>query len=220
MSRHGPCSPGLKPSVPSSRPPPGGIVVGLADAGTSTRSSSFMAPPSGTSTTPSMSTARWSTCCFASAGTWHPPRHSSAAPGDRRDPASGHRHRSPSALRQGSPAEPARLAAHSDRPPSSERRDHQTDRAQPHRDPRSTASLSRPQDHGDRSAIPRRVRGDARSAKRGCRSAVSGAGLPSPIGHPRRPYACCRRRDGYPGGRAEKGRLTVTPRRSSRFKLP
>src|ERR1700730_7667380 len=144
-----------------------------------------------------------------------PPR-----PGDRRDPASGHRHRSPSALRQGSPAEPARLAAHSDRPPSSERRDHQTDRAQPHRDPRSTASLSRPEDHGDRSAIPRRVRGDARSAKRGCRSAVSGAGLPSPIGHPRRPYACCRRRDGYPGGRAEKGRLTVTPRRSSRFKLP
>jgi hypothetical protein len=60
---------------------------------------------------------------------------------DRRDPTGGHRHRSPSALRQGSPAEPARLAAHSDRPPSSDRGDHQTDRA-PHRDPRSIASLS------------------------------------------------------------------------------
>ena len=100
------------------------------------------------------------------------------------------------------------------------RRDHQTDRAQPHRDPRSTASLPGSQDHGDRSAIPRRVRGDACSATRGCRSAVAGAWLPSPVGHSRRPYAGRRRCHGHPGFRADKGRLTVTPRRSSRFNLP
>src|SRR5215472_10321353 len=61
MSRPGPCSPGPKPSVHSSRPRPGAIVVGLAAAGTSTRSSSSVAASSGTSTAPSMSTARWST---------------------------------------------------------------------------------------------------------------------------------------------------------------
>ena len=120
MSRPGPCSPGPKPSVPSSRQPPGGIVVGLADAGRSTRSSSSMAPPSGTSTALSMSTARWSTYCLASApGPDLRPGVLPPRPGDRRDRAGGHRHRSPSALRQGSSAEPARLAALSDRPPSS-----------------------------------------------------------------------------------------------------
>jgi transposase-like protein len=59
-----------------------------------------------------------------------------------RGPAGGHRHRSPSALRQSSPTEPAQLVAHSDRSPSSDRRDHQTDRAQPYCDPRSTSRLS------------------------------------------------------------------------------
>ena len=160
-----------------------------------------------------------STCCFPNGGTWPPPSILPPRPGDRRDRAGGHRHRSPSALRQGWPAEPARLAAHSDRPPSSERRDHQTHRAQPHRDPRSTASLSGSQDHRDRPAIPRRIRGDACSATRGCRSAVAGAWLPSPVGHSRRPYAGRRRCHGHPGFRADEGRLTVTPQRSSRLYL-
>jgi hypothetical protein len=102
MSRPGQCSLGPKPSVHSSRPRPDGIVVGLAAAGISTRSSN--------------------------------------------------------------------------RSPSPDRRDHQTDRAQPHRDPRSTSSLPGPYDHSDQSATPRRVRGRRPGLSRRARP-----GLPRPL---------------------------------------
>ena len=48
-------------------------------------------------------------------------------------------------------------------------------------------------------------------ASRGCRSAVSGAWLPTPVGHSRRPCARRRRCHGHSGSRAEQGSLTVDP---------
>jgi hypothetical protein len=110
MSRPGPCSPGLSPSVHGetlTQSVEHWFSMGTAGAWLW----SWRDPRCrGLGNRPDLlqlqqARIRWSTFCFVNGGTWPPPRHSSAAPG--RPPAGGHRHRSPSALRQGSPAEPA-----------------------------------------------------------------------------------------------------------------
>ena len=139
----------------------------------------------------------------------HTPGIPAARPGDRRNPGGGHRHRSPSALRQDSPAEPARLAAHSDRPPSSDGRDRQTDRAEPHRDPGSTSSLPR-------SKTTATVSDSSKASKR-CRPCDEGMSLcavwslATDLSWPTRPRAPSPL-PWSPGSRPEQGRLTVDPR--------